>query len=60
MGKADEERLAIGVQKCSCLYDKAVRKTVYVIKTVLLSFMEDLTHPKSSACVFILQFVKHY
>ena len=24
MGKADEERLAIGVQKCTCLYDKAV------------------------------------
>ena len=24
MGKADEERLAIGVQKYPCLYDKAV------------------------------------
>ena len=24
MGKADEERLAIGVQKCPCLYDKVV------------------------------------
>ena len=24
MGKADEERLAIGVQKCPCLYDKTV------------------------------------
>ena len=24
MGKADEKRLAIGVQKYSCLYDKAV------------------------------------
>ena len=24
MGKADEERLVIGVQKYSCLYDKAV------------------------------------
>ena len=24
MGKADEEQLAIGVQKCPCLYDKAV------------------------------------
>ena len=24
MGKADEERLAVGVQKYPCLYDKAV------------------------------------
>ena len=26
MGKADEKRLAIGVQKYSCLYDKIKRK----------------------------------
>ena len=32
MGKADEERLAIGVQKYPCLYDKAV--SVFIIKII--------------------------
>ena len=73
MGKTDEERLAIGVQKYPCLYDKAVsafhNKNVYQIDVIhllicdkdrIFSFLEDLSHPKSSACVFILHFVKHY
>ena len=34
MGKADEERLAIGVQKYPCLYDKAVSEIIKIIMKI--------------------------
>ena len=41
-------------------YSLSNRRNSYVVKTVFFSFLEDLSHPKSSACVYILHFAKHY
>ena len=41
-------------------YSLSNRRNSYVVKTVFFSFLEDLSHPKPSACVYILHFAKHY
>ena len=67
--KNEVQIMKANVQSVVVSFVQNERNTLYQIDVIhllicdkdrIFFFLEDLSHPWSSACVFILHFVKHY